>query len=122
MSAPVSAVQGVAGSLDVSTYYPNLLKLSYDSDADGIADTLYASGFYYCKEFMDDNPSQCMLDESAAETFANAKNASLGSSGRPKRVTLYRSRGADQRASEANEGDAIIGIKSANIFDLKRDN
>ena len=122
MSAPVSAIEGVAGSLGVSAYYPNLLKLSHDSNSDGIPDTLYTSGFYYCKEFMDDNPSQCILDESASETFANAKNASLGSSGRPKRVTLYRSRGAAQSASEANDGDAIIGIKSANIFDLKRDN
>jgi hypothetical protein len=122
MSAPVSAIEGVAGSLGVSAYYPNLLKLSSDSNLDGFPTELHTSGFYYCKEFMDDNPSQCMLDESASETFANAKNASLGSSGRPKRVTLYRSRGSAQSGSEANEGDAIIGIKSANIFDLKRDN
>jgi hypothetical protein len=122
MSGPVSAIEGVAGSLGVSAYYPNLLKISTDSTTQGSPNALYTSGFYYCKEFLNDNPSQCMLDESASETFANSKNAALGSSGRPKRVTLYRSRGSAQSASEANDGDAIVGIKSANIFDLKRDN
>ena len=77
-----------------------------------------------------------MLDESASNTFANSKNASIGSSGRPKRVTLYRSRsGASTNpGAEAYPGyegvDATdpgstagsFGFKSANIFDLERDN
>ena len=67
-----------------------------------------------------------MLDESAGFTFANAQNASVGLGGRPRRVTIYRSRSdsEDNRGSEAYPGDAsgAVGFKSANIFDLKRDN
>jgi len=129
MSAPVSAL----ASPDTTTWgeanatssnYPNLLKLSYDSRGYGVADQLWTSGFYYCKEFVDDNPTQCMLDESASNLFANAKNASIGMSGRPRKVYLYRSRDSLDAGSEAFEGDAsaTIGFKSANIFDLKRDN
>jgi hypothetical protein len=134
MSGPVSALLFDDG-LSVSASYPDLLKLSHDSNADGIYDSLWTSGFYYCSEFVEDNPTQCMLDESAADTFANAKNASLGSSGRPKKVTLYRSRSdsaavigggetLQNRGSEAHQGDrnVTVGFKSSNIFDLGRDN
>ena len=131
MSAPVSAVLQTDGA-NVSSLHPDLLKLSYDYRADAVAtgndvpDRLWTSGFYYCKEFVEDNPTQCMLDESAADTFANSKNASLGSSGRPKKVTLYRSRldSIDNRGAEAYAGDTsgTHGFKSANIFDLERDN
>jgi len=128
MSAPLSAVGNDA---TLSGLYPNLLKLSEDSDGDGIYDKLWTSGFYYCEEFVEDRPSQCMIDESAANTFANAKNASIGMAGRPRRVTLYRAR-KDKEANpgaEAYEGTNSTyptlnprGFKSANIFDLKRDN
>ena len=120
-SAPLSAVM-VDGTTNASGSYPDLLKLSWDSDGDGIVDRLWTSGFYYCSEMLDENPTQCMLDESAAETFANAKNASIGFAGRPKKVTLYRSR-ASSRGSEAYVGDASgsLGFKSASIFDLSRD-
>ena len=65
-----------------------------------------------------------MLDESAADTFANAKNASVGLAGRPIKVTLYRSRDDTSRSAEAYPGDASggQGFKSSNIFDLTRDN
>jgi hypothetical protein len=109
----------------LSSTYPQLVKLSYDQDGDGVPDTFWTSGYYYCKEFVRDNPTQCMLDESAAATFANAKNATLGSSGRPKKVTVYRAgaeTGNTNLASEAYEDDKAIGLKSFNIFDLERDN
>ena len=123
-SANVSATLYDDGT-SLSSLYPQLVKLSYDSDSDGVPDTFWTSGFYYCKEFVEDNPTQCMLDESAAATFANAKNATLGSSGRPKKVTLYKAgaeTGNANIASEAFEDDSAIGIKSFNIFDLERDN
>jgi len=73
-----------------------------------------------------DNPTQCMLDESAAATFANSKNASLGSSGRPKKVTIYKAEddAVGNRGSEAYQGDseATVGFRSANVFDLRRFN
>jgi len=126
MSGPLSALMTDPNNAfsNISGTYPNLLKLSHDSDGDGIFDSLWTSGFYYCEEFVDDNPTQCLLDESAANTFANAKNASIGMSGRPKKVTIYRARASDQIGAEANEGNAsaTVGFKSSNIFDLKRDN
>ena len=124
-SAPLSAILLESG-LNASGEYPDLLKLSYDSDGDGVPDKLWTSGFYYCSEMLEENPTQCMLDESAGGTFANAKNASVGMSGRPKKVTLYRSRSNSptNRGSEAYVGDASgsLGFKSAAIFDLSRDN
>ena len=121
MSAPVSAIVPV-GSTSLSSLYPNLLKISdWDATPLGAVPTgLAMSGFYYCKEFLDDNPTQCMLDESAANTFANAKNAALGGSGRPKRATIYRSGDNTELGAEAYDGSAIKGFRSANIFDLKR--
>jgi hypothetical protein len=126
MSAACSAVVPT-GSISLSSLYPNLLKISdLNSCRDGIPNALAMSGFYYCKEFLDDNPTQCMVDESGGNTFANIKNAALGGSGRPKRAIIYRSGNASTRCSEAYEGDSthfpVKGFKSSNIFDLKRDN
>jgi hypothetical protein len=124
-SAPLSALVPT-GKTNASGDFPDLLKLSYDSAADGVPDRLWTSGFYYCNEMLEDNPTQCLVDESAAETFANAKNASVGMAGRPKKVTLYRARLDDSsnRASESFVGDTSgsLGFKSAAIFDLSRDN
>ena len=115
------------GAINASGVAPELLKWSRDTDADGIADALWTSGYYYTNEFLEENPTQVMLDESAADVFANAKNASIGMSNRPKKVTVYRSRldSESNRASEAYTGDssdAARGFKSASVFDLKRDN
>jgi hypothetical protein len=114
------------GKTNASGDFPDLLKLSYDSNGDGVHDQLWTSGFYYCNEMLEDNPTQCLVDESAAETFANAKNASVGMAGRPRKVTLYRARLDDpsNRASESYVGDTSgsLGFKSAAIFDLSRDN
>jgi len=124
-SATLSALVPT-GELNASGDYPDLLKLSYDSDGDEVPDQLWTSGFYYCSEMVEENPTQCMLDESAGSTFANSKNASVGMSGRPRKVTLYRSRSnlPDNRGSEAYVGDASgsLGFKSSAIFDLSRDN
>jgi hypothetical protein len=124
-SAPVSAVVPT-GQTNASGDYPDLLRLSYDSNGDGTADQLWTSGFYYCSEMLDENPTQCILDESAAKTFANAQNASVSLAGTPKKVTLVRARAdaPENRGSEAYVGDASgsLGFKSAAIFDLSRDN
>ena len=126
-SADLSAVHIDDGGVNiVSSVYPELLKLSIDSDGDNVYDKLYTSGFYYCSEFLEDNPTQCILDESAAKTFANAQHASVNIGGTPRRVTLIRARSdaAANRLSEAYVGDASgsLGFKSASIFDLSRDN
>lgn len=115
------------GEVNASGLAPNLLKLVYDSDNIEGSDQLWTSGYYYVNEFLDDNPTQVVVDESAADVFANAKNASIGMANRPKKVTIYRSRldGDANRASESYTGDAenaTLGFKSAGVFDLKRDN
>ena len=127
-SAPLSAIYiaDSAGTNITSGTYPELLKVSYDSNNDGVPDKLYTSGFYYCKEFVEENPTQCMLDESASKTFANSRNASIGVAGRPKKVTVYssKSNAANNRTAEAYVGDVSgsVGFKSVSIFDLSRDN
>ena len=126
-SAELSAVAIIDDGVNiVSSVYPDLLKLSIDVDTDNVYDKLHTSGFYYCSEFLEDNPTQCILDESAAKTFANAQNASINIGGTPKRVTLIRARNdqAANRLSEAYVGDASgsVGYKSSAIFDLSRDN
>ena len=124
-SAPLSALVQTDGS-NLSGTHPDLLKLSYDSNGDGVVDQLWTSGFYYCNEFVEDNPTQCIMDESASYTFANARNASVGLAGRPKKVTIYssKSNAAANRTAEAYVGDTSgsVGFKSATIFDLSRDN
>tara|TARA_R110001583_G_scaffold22132_10_gene83277 strand:- start:2815 stop:6396 length:3582 start_codon:yes stop_codon:yes gene_type:complete len=124
-SAPLSAIHFDDGR-NVSGTYPDLLKLSYDTNYDKCPDQLWTSGFYYCKEFVQDNPSQCLLDESASYTFANARNASVGLAGRPRKVTILSSKSdvSINRTSEAYVGDTSggVGFKSASIFDLSRDN
>ncbi len=111
---------------NVSGTYPDLLKLSWDQNYDKCPDHLWTSGYYYCSEFVEENPTQCMLDESASYTFANSRNASLGLAGRPKKVTVYSSKSdaPANRVAEAYVGDVSggLGFKSASIFDLSRDN
>ena len=114
------------GETNASGSFPDLLKLSYDADGDGVAEELWTSGFYYGAEMLEENPTQCILDESAAKTFANAQNASVNLGGTARKVTLVRARedGPGNRGSEAYVGDASgsLGFKSAAIFDLSRDN
>ena len=127
-SGPLSATLLSNGN-NVSALYPNLLKLSRSTDGDSVANNLWTSGFYYCNEFVEDNPTQCMLDESAANSFANAKNASLKMAWTPRKVTLIRAREnlATNIGSDSYEGvgDGELnprGFKSSNVFDLRRDN
>lgn len=108
------------GEANASSVAPDLLKLSRDTTVANINDAYWTSGFYYCSEFVEENPTQCMLDESAADTFANARNASIGLAGRPRKTTIYKA-GTD-RTTESYQGDTIGGLKSTNVFDLSRDN
>ena len=64
-----------------------------------------------------------LLDESAANTFANAKHLTVGKSGIPKMVSLilpHKDKGGDSTTNENKE--AGKGFKSPNSFDLQRDN
>lgn len=123
-SAPLSALIP-PGRTEVSSIYPDLLKI-VDTNNNNLGDNIWTSGFYYCSEMMHSDPLQCVLEESAANTFANAKNASLGFSGTPKKVTIHNAEGYlnSNRFTESYGGDlsGSVGFKSASIFDLSRDN
>ncbi|MAO24435.1 MAG: hypothetical protein CMJ25_27125 [Phycisphaerae bacterium] len=108
------------GEVNAGAVAPDLLKLSFDSDGNGIPDKLWTSGFYYCGEMLEENPTQCILEESAADMFANARNASVNFAGTPRKTTIYSD--TTDRIGESYPGDQIRGFKSASIFDLSRDN
>tara|TARA_R110002126_G_scaffold92657_2_gene219735 strand:+ start:21072 stop:24611 length:3540 start_codon:yes stop_codon:yes gene_type:complete len=79
-----------------------------------------ASSFYYTSSMVTGNPqANIWLDESAMNTFANAKNGTLGTSGRKKLFSYYRA-----ILAETGEGSPYsakgAGIGSINLFDLDR--
>ena len=122
----LSGVAGVPEAIaSVTGTYTNLLR--YESA--GIA----ASGYYFASSMVEnDNGTHVYLDDSAANTFANAKNCAYkASSGRANpKVTIYKSTtGIGGEGSDGYliplTGDPVTGLgaglKSINIFDIRRD-
>jgi hypothetical protein len=94
--------------------------------------TLYqplSTTFFYASGMLDDSyTNRVWLDDSAMNTFANAKNATKGTSGRPKLVSYYKATynrfGAGYGGSGAVGAggfrqDYGLGFKSSNIFDFE---
>jgi hypothetical protein len=83
-----------------------------------------ASAFLTTSAMIDSSyRTRIRLDESAADTFANAKNGATARSGRVPFCTIYRSRNTE--GSESFSTSAIghgFGLLSVNIFDLSRKN
>jgi hypothetical protein len=82
-----------------------------------------ASSFFYTSAMLaHDSASRIWLDESAMNTFANAKNGTLSTSGRKKIFSYY-------KAITAYPGEGFapptlsggVGLRSVNLFDLDRD-
>lgn len=83
------------------------------------ANAVVASGYYYGSSIMaNDGFIRVLIDESSAETFANAKHCAVGKSGNAKLVSIYYPYTTTQLGSSNN----TLGIKSVNLFDLQRDN
>lgn len=86
------------------------------------------SGFYYASSMLDQSTiNRVRLDESAANTFANAKHCAVDKSGTGRVVTIYRGRALTERGSEAyspptTDNQPGVGLKSVAVFDLSRDN
>lgn len=83
------------------------------------SNVIAASGFYYGSGVMDnDGYLRVILDESSAETFANAKHCAAGKSGNAKLVSIY------YPYTAVNYGDSRNnkGVVSVNLFDIERDN
>lgn len=93
-------------------------KVIRETDDGGLA----VSGYYYANEFVNIDPNCILLDESAANTFANAKNGAMGTSNRPQICTIYSSKidstGESKSSSTTHEGS---GFRSSNIFDINSD-
>jgi|15BtaG_2_1085339.scaffolds.fasta_scaffold00617_3 hypothetical protein len=133
--------QGYNPPYDVSCVDPTVLSGIYSevetlfSGALASNSWVDASAFYYVSSVLDPSyRNRVWLDDSAMNTFANAKNATLGTSGRLKLVNYYRAiiKNATDEVGEGHAGDFGLtsgqrnghglGFKSANIFDLDRDN
>lgn len=98
---------------DVSTLYKTLLNRQTNS-------TISASGYYYGSAMVDSpNTIKCFLDESAAETFANAKHCSVGKSGLAKICSIYYS--DTKKSGDGYTGDGT-GLLSVNEFNLEKQN
>jgi len=111
-----------AGPTTLSATYGNaLLDLSkYGTAAAAAASSL--SGFVFNNQVVDPTTyTRILLDESAAHTFANAKNGAMGTSNRSKICTIYIS-----RTTKNAEGDAVLksfgrGYTSPDVFNIERE-
>jgi len=82
-----------------------------------------ASSFYYTSAMLPyDTENRIWLDESAMNTFANAKNGTLNTSGRKKIFGYYKAT-TDYPGEADWNGDSGFGkgFGTANLFDLDRD-
>ena len=108
-------VASSSDSYTASAQYTSLLK----KDANNI---LHASGFYYASAMVaSPNTVKAVLDDSALNTFANAKHNTVGKSGLAKVVEGYYATSAfgGDSFNDYNYGN---GVASINNFDLKKDN
>ena len=122
--------QGYATPTDCSASPPNELSGIYqDLGFSGWIESkpMMASGhwaassyFYTSAMLPNDSATKIWLDDSSMNTFANAKNGTLSTSGRKKIFSYY-------RATNVYPGEGFWkttigqGIRSANLFDLDRE-
>jgi len=117
LSGTCSGLESVASGIHLDLY-------TVSSNSVDPSGTLAISGYYHVSSFIDPTfARRVVIDESAANTFANAKHCSLDLLGRPKLVTIYRATISPEGESASPLTDGFgRGFKSSNIFDLKRDN
>jgi hypothetical protein len=101
----------------VSSFHMSLIKQN--------GNTLTPSGFYYGSAMLHSpNTVKAVLDDSASNTFANAKHCSVGKSGLGKVVSIYfpytEHFGGDSARSAVKQYGR--GLRSVNNFDLEKDN
>ena len=90
----------------------------------GVYSGINASQFIHVSSILDPSfKDRIRLDESAANTFANARHCASTKSGRNAVVTIYRAgTGLGGIASDGGVANMGKGFKSADIFDLRRNN
>jgi len=100
---------------EASSQYISVLKRDENGD-------IHPSGFYYASAMVaSPNTVKAVLDDSALNTFANAKHNTVGKSGLAKVVEGYYATSAFGGDSY-NEYTYGTGLASINNFDLKKDN
>lgn len=80
------------------------------------------SGFYYCSAFTPNASNRILLDESAANTFANAKNGSAARSGRSQICTIFLPYTNTFIGNSSTNKKWGKGLQSLQVFDLDKDN
>jgi hypothetical protein len=111
-----------ASATTVALFQPSSMQLPGMGSGSGID----LSGYYYPSALLvSDRGTQVYLDESAANTFANAKNAaSSPRSGKANpKISIYKSSTTD--GGDGDGGDSGVpgfgaGLKSISIFDIRR--
>ena len=122
--------QGYNPSRDCSTPSPSTLSSIHQELA--FQNPIYqplSSTFFYASGMLDPSyVSRIWLDDSAMNTFANAKNATKGTSGRPRLVSYFRATtnkygegfpGSTSVDAGGYREDYGLGFKSSNIFDFE---
>ena len=112
----------VSGNSELSSIYPDMLR--YDTTLGAIT----TSGHFQMSAlFPDVDRNQIVLDESAANTFANAKHCSTDYSGRKNFVTIHRATTSVHGEGHTPDSTGVdtsglgSGFRSSNVFDLGRD-
>lgn len=131
----------LTSSLDLSGYIPQVFSQGYNFSGNSVlpgtvsaaytsmlrnnGGAIQPSGFYYASSMVFSPFTQkAILDDSAANTYANAKHNSVGKSGLAKLVTIYYPYtgvyGGD--SADADTKSRGKGLRSVNNFDLEKDN
>lgn len=109
------ASANLSGAGDVSSVWDDVWKWESGS--------MTTNKFYYTSSVLEgDSATRIMLDKAAANMFANAKHGASGKSGRLKIVTIYDAHtniGGEAMVNSVKQ--AGRGFKSANVFDLGRE-
>lgn len=110
LSGPCASQEDIAAAM-----FGQLLTLS------STLSSFESSGYYETSSFVSPSRVTVTLDESAANTFANAKHCSIPFLGRDKLVNIYRAtnKAFGEAYTHSNSGYGA-GFKGTNIFDLRR--
>ena len=100
-------------------FYFDLTDTARDASGNALSGFV-ASGYYHPKDFCLPNNYNVVLDDSASNTFANAKNASLPILGRPKLVEIYRATSVEGGTDSLATPGRGQGFKTTNIFDIDK--
>ena len=117
-ATPTYILSSIYNELAFSAYQDNKLSML---NARPTAN--YASSYFYTSAMLSpDIQNNIWFDESAMNTFANAKNGTLSTSGRQKIVSYYKAiKEYPGESFWASTGGGGLGLGSVNLFDLDRD-